>query len=162
MVLGESNLYERDDTVIEIKKEDINSENARILLGDLNKALSKITGCSGAGSFDISDMENSRCAFVIAYVDGKPMGCGAIRELNQDTAEIKRVFAYPNTYGVGSRIIDYLEEQAWSMRYTSLKLETRKVNVKAVNFYKKNGYQICSNYGRYIGHDEAICFIKRS
>ena len=62
--------------------------------------------------------------------------------------------------GIGRAIIIALEQEAQKLGYQSIILETRKVNRTAVNFYLNNRYQICGNYGKYIGRDEAICFIK--
>jgi hypothetical protein len=36
-------------------------------------------------------------------------------------------------------------------------LETRRVNVGAVAFYKKLGYAECENFGKYKGRNEAKC-----
>ena len=46
------------------------------------------------------------------------------------------------------------------MDYDAAILETGKRQIEAVNFYKKNGYDITANYGQYIGMDNSLCFKK--
>ncbi|MDY4137901.1 MAG: hypothetical protein SOY30_00940 [Eubacteriales bacterium] len=52
----------------------------------------------------------------MAYLDGVPWGCGALRRLSADTGEIKRIDARPNRAGVGSGILAALEERAAALR----------------------------------------------
>ena len=146
--------------LIEIKDASIVSGEAIQLLGELNEALERITGASGERSFSMDDIGNPRAVFVIAYAHGAACGCGALRPLSPDTAEIKRVYARPNTRGVGTAIIRTLESKAKALGYIRLVLETRKVNEKAVAFYQKHGYQVCPNFGKYMGRDEAVCMEK--
>ena len=146
--------------MLHIVEKEITSEDAINLLAALNASLKAITNNSGAASFDPDEMQDDRAAFLIAYEDGKPMGCGAIRKIDTYVAEIKRVFAYPNQSGVGRAILEALEQKAVSYGYHKLILETRKINEKAVRFYLKNGYEIIDNYGKYKGVEEAICFSK--
>jgi ribosomal protein S18 acetylase RimI-like enzyme len=46
------------------------------------------------------------------------------------------------------------------MGYSKLWLETRIINERAVEFYKKRGYHQISNYGKYVENEKAICFEK--
>jgi ribosomal protein S18 acetylase RimI-like enzyme len=136
---------------IEIKDASVACDDAVLLLAELNAALTKITGASGEVSFAAEDVANERSAFVIAYVNGMACGCGALRPLTDTIAEIKRVYARPNSIGVGTAIVRALEAKAREFGYTEIVLETRKVNVDAVAFYRKLGYVECANYGKYKG-----------
>ena len=86
------------------------------------------------------------------------VGCGAFRELSDDTAEIKRMYAKKKSGGVGGRILVFLEEQAKELGYSRFVLETRKCNEKAVSFYQRHGYRVIRNYGKYAQRQEAVCF----
>lgn len=98
--------------------------------------------------------------FVIAYEDGKPVGCGCFREISSNTAEIKRMYAKVKRHRVGEEILKYLEKEARKLDYSQIILETRKININAVNFYLKNGYKICSNYGKYENRLDTVCLKK--
>lgn len=145
---------------ITISKGNINAKEAKELIDDLSCELNKITGDSGRGSFMNSDMDNPRSIFIIAREDGKAVGCGALREISSETAEIKRMFSRKKTSGIGSKMLEYLEARAKEFGYKKIVLETRKRNENAVKFYLKNGYIIVSNYGKYEYMAEAICFEK--
>ncbi len=145
---------------IEIKEADVFSNDAQGLLRELSDALLRITGASGEQSFAEDDLNDPRAVFVLAYSDGAACGCGALRPYSADAAEIKRVYARPNVQGVGTAIVRALEEKAKALGYTRLILETRKINAKAVAFYKKLGYAACPNYGKYVGRPEAVCMDK--
>jgi N-acetylglutamate synthase and related acetyltransferases len=143
-----------------IKPEDINSYEAETLINELSDELQAITGNSGRASFYDKDINNPRSLFVIAREENIAVGCGALRELSVDTAEIKRLFSRKKSTGVGGRILAYLEEQAKELGYSCVILETRKCNIKAVSFYQNHGYRVINNYGKYVEMQEAICFEK--
>lgn len=106
-------------------------------------------------------MNNDKALWVLAKnAHGDAIGCGAIRPLTQNIAELKRMFSDRSEPGVGSALLTFLETSAKQMGYRELKLETRHINLRAVNFYEKNGYVRIDNYGPYIGREEAVCFSK--
>lgn len=132
------------------------------LLDELSQSLESITGSTGKNSFNPEDVYVPRSLFVVAYdEDGEAIGCGAIRPINDDIAEVKRMFAKIKTSGVGTEILSYLETKAKTMGYSAIWLETRLINERAVSFYEKRGYHRISNYGKYENNPEAVCFEKR-
>ncbi len=145
---------------VEVRRAPVDCDEARMLMRELSEILASITGSRGDASFFVDDMADSRAVFAIAYQDGAPVGCGAIRELDRNTAELKRMYARRAGRGVGRRLLAFLEGEAAGLGYRAIALETRKVNEKAVRFYLANGYRICDNYGIYAGRPEAICFRK--
>lgn len=139
-----------------------NEADAILLMEELSKTLEAITGASGKNSFNSEDVCVPRSLFVIAYdEEEEPIGCGAIRPIDENVAELKRMFAKVKTKGVGTQILSYLEMQAKKLGYSAIWLETRLINEDAVLFYKKNGYRKISNYGKYAGNSKAICFEKK-
>jgi GNAT superfamily N-acetyltransferase len=140
---------------------DPGSDDAAALLDELSAALSALTGDSGNASFDIADMRDPRAGFVVARVDGAAVGCGALRPLTEQVAEVKRMYARPGHAGVGAALLAHLEARAAALGYAEVWLETRKVNLRAVRFYEKHGYRRIDNYGKYVGVAGAVCFGKR-
>ncbi len=140
---------------------DPDSADGRVLLEELSATLAGITGSSGKASFSNDDARVPRSLFAVARAaDGALLGCGALRPLDGDVGEVKRMFARPGTQGVGSALLAYLEREAAGFGYRALWLETRRVNTRAVGFYLKHGYAEIPNYGKYIGRPEAICLGK--
>ena len=99
---------------------------------------------------------------VIAYEEGRPAGCGALKEYDRETAEIKRMFTSPASRGkgIGTRILTDLESWASELSFARCILETGKKQPEAIGLYKKSGYKIIPNYGQYAGVENSICFEK--
>lgn len=99
---------------------------------------------------------------IILYENGKPMGCGGIKEFELDSMEVKRMYTKPESRGKGfaSKILTELEFWATEMSYKKCILETGKKQPEAIALYTKNGYHIIPNYGQYAGIENSICFEK--
>ena len=149
------------ETEIGIQAADPESADAQTLLNELSACLHGITGDSGRRSFQPDDVRGARALFVVARDRHGLLGCGAIRPLSGDSAELKRMYARPNTSGVGSLILCALEDAARRFSYRELCLETRIVNTHAVSFYERHGYTRIDNFGAYAGRAEACCFAKK-
>jgi GNAT superfamily N-acetyltransferase len=146
--------------MVSVRKAPADSPEAVELMRELSAFLLELTGRSGELSFRAEDMDHPRAAFAIAYQDGRPAGCGAIREFEGDTAELKRMYAREKGRGVGKRLLEFLEGEAARLGYKRIILETGAVNENAVRFYLSNGYAVCENYGMYIGRVDSVCFDK--
>lgn len=99
---------------------------------------------------------------VVIYKDGVPLGCGAIKEFEPLSVEVKRMFVLESYRGKGlaTLILTDLETWAAQLSYKFCILETGINQPEAISLYKKNGYKIISNYGQYKGVDTSICFRK--
>ncbi|WP_103528869.1 GNAT family N-acetyltransferase [Streptomyces sp. SM12] len=86
--------------------------------------------------------------FLVAYVDGEPVGCGGVRRLDTRTAEIKRMYAVAHArgHGVGRGILEHLERHAASFGATEVLLETGRRNTAALALYRRAGYEPCRSY----------------
>lgn len=131
------------------------------LLDELSAKLHAITGSDGKRNFNDQDAEGERSVFLLVRRNGKAVGCGCLRPLGETVCEIKRMYVRLPGKGIGTALLAQLEYEAVLLGYRDIYLETRKVNSNAVNFYLRRGYSVRSNYGPYIGRDEAICFEKR-
>ena len=61
----------------------------------------------------------SRSALVVARLDDRPVGCGAIRRIDENTAEVKRMYVAPEARrrGIAGRILAELERLAIGFGY---------------------------------------------
>ena len=150
-----------DALTLRVSAEDPAGADALALVAELSAALAAITGDSGQASFDVSDVQGPRACFAVARdARGRALGCGALRPIDADVAEIKRMFARPGTRGVGSALLRHLEAEAAHWGYAVLRLSTRLVNARAVAFYERHGYRRIPGYGRYAGSEVSTCFEK--
>lgn len=117
-------------------------------------------GSTGKDSFQDWNDESKKYVFVKAISNDKIVGCGAIRPISIETAEIKRMYSKHKGIGIGKAVLEYLELKAKELDYKQVWLETRKLNFEACKFYQKSGYDVIENYGKYIGNEDAVCFGK--
>ena len=99
---------------------------------------------------------------VVAYKDGLPVGCGAMKEFTPEAMEVKRMYTAPEGRGKGvaTAVLTELENWAAELSYKKCVLETGKRQPEAIALYKKNGYNTIQNYGQYIGVENSVCFEK--
>jgi putative acetyltransferase len=99
---------------------------------------------------------------VVAYDQGKAIGCGAFREHAPEMIEIKRMYVVPSARkkGVASAILQELEKWATELSYKKMVLETGKRQPEAIQLYERNGYRHIPNFGSYVGVENSVCFEK--
>ncbi|WP_431263976.1 GNAT family N-acetyltransferase [Roseateles chitinivorans] len=139
--------------------------DAVLLMHQLNQRLASLSGDSGASGFEAASMPAGRSVFLVARgADGALLGCGAVRPLAQaggaPVGELKRMFARDGTRGVGAALLTALEREALVMGYRAIWLETRRVNGRALRFYRRHGYSEIPNYGSYVDREDAVCLGK--
>ncbi|MBG0561677.1 GNAT family N-acetyltransferase [Actinoplanes aureus] len=91
---------------------------------------------------------------------GQPIGCGALRRLDADSAEIKRMYVAPAGRGTGvsTAILRALESAASERGCTTIRLETGLAQPDAMRFYEREGYREIPLFGAYIGSDVSVCY----
>ncbi len=99
---------------------------------------------------------------VVAYIDGNPVGCGAIKAYSEGVTEVKRMFTNPDlrAKGIASSVLKELEKWAIELGYTSCILETGVKQPEAIALYTKNDYRRIQNYGQYENVADSVCFEK--
>lgn len=99
---------------------------------------------------------------VIGYTNGTAVTCGAIKELQVDAMEVKRMYTLPDHRGNGFavKVLKELEKWAAELGYLKCMLETGKKQPEAIALYSKCGYRIVPNYGQYAGVQNSVCFEK--
>ncbi|HHS9768798.1 TPA: GNAT family N-acetyltransferase [Raoultella ornithinolytica] len=147
--------------MITVEKSDPFSSESHRLIEMLSAELAAITGDNGKSNFTVEAMYEDKALWALAKnAHGDAIGCGAIRPLTPNIAELKRMFSDRSVPGVGRALLAFLETSTKEMGYSELRLGTRHINQRAVNFYEKYGYIRIENYGPYIGRTEAVCFSK--
>ncbi|MFW2478117.1 MAG: GNAT family N-acetyltransferase [Sediminibacterium sp.] len=100
---------------------------------------------------------------VVLFHEDIPIGCGAFKQIEADTVEVKRMYILPDhrSKGLASKVLTALEEWAKEEGFITAVLETGKRQPEAIALYQKNGYVNIPNYGQYIGIENSVCFEKR-
>ncbi|GAB7045720.1 GNAT family N-acetyltransferase [Catenuloplanes indicus] len=94
-------------------------------------------------------------AFVVARdAAGTAVGCGALRVLEDGTAEVKRMYVAPEARGTGTStaILRALEDRARDRGVTTVQMATTVRQPDAVRFYEREGYRRIESFGPYPVH----------
>ena len=140
-----------------------NSDNKDFiaLVAQLDKLLAELDGEEHAFYNSLNKIDKIKHV-IVAYDDGKPVACGAIREFAPDAMEVKRMYTIPDYRGKGIAytVLTELEKWAAELAYNRCVLETGKRQPEAIRLYQKTGYNIIPNYGQYINVENSVCFEK--
>ena len=131
-------------TSIAAAAEDVRSADAVQLIEELSTELAALYETSdGSAGFKPEDVEVPRAAFVIARIDGYAVGCGALRPLDADAGEVKRMYTRANfrRKGVAQAILAELERLAIDFGYRTIKLQTGPKQLDAAALYELVGYR---------------------
>jgi GNAT superfamily N-acetyltransferase len=139
------------------------SENSdfRSLVTELDRELAAINGNTNDfyKQFNKIDLIKN---VVVAFHNGRAAGCGAIKEYDSTTVEIKRMYVSPvmRRRGIAGEVLNALETWAVELGYQRCVLETGLTMSSAVGLYTKSGYVSIPNYGQYENAAGSICFEK--
>jgi putative acetyltransferase len=147
-----------------ISSERPNSQDAQSLIRQLDEDLRRrYPALRKTHGLHPQDLVDPNFTFVIARIDGTAAGCGALRGLEPEIGEVKRMFVLPDFRGRGiaRRILEVLESRARELQYTSVCLETGIGQPEAIGLYKSAGYYEIAGFGEYVGNPFSVCFEKR-
>jgi putative acetyltransferase len=147
-----------------IAAEDFDSDDARRLIDELDGGLAQLyTPEQRFGpNFNATQIAGGRGTFLIARLDGKAVGCGAFRVLDDTTAEVKRMYVEPELRGrrVGRAVLDALEQHARDLGVQRLVLETGVHQHAAIALYTRAGFTQCNCWGEYTTSPTSVCYEK--
>jgi GNAT superfamily N-acetyltransferase len=80
--------------------------------------------------------------FLIAYLRGEPVGCGAVKHHPRAPSELKRMWVSDSARGrgIGRRLLAELEACARRCGASTARLETNRALVEAIAMYRSAGY----------------------
>jgi GNAT superfamily N-acetyltransferase len=147
--------------MIRIERTDSSSPDFLALVTQLDAFLAEIDGEEHLFYNQLNKVVNIRNALV-AYEDGVPVACGAIREYDSLTMEVKRMYTLPLARGKGiaKHILHELENWAKELGYAKCILETGMRQPEAIQLYTSTGYKSIPNYGKYANVYNSVCFEK--
>jgi ribosomal protein S18 acetylase RimI-like enzyme len=113
-----------------------------------NAALHDVGAHLGNGPWD-EDLKNIETQylknngdFLVGLIDDNVIAMGALRRVDEDVAEIKRMRVHPEYQrrGYGQLMLLQLESRAMQLGYKKLVLDTTTKQVGAQRLYEKNGF----------------------
>lgn len=87
-------------------------------------------------------------AFVVATREGVVVGCGGIQFLDNEQAEIKRMWvgAPARGLGLGKRLLAHLESEIQASGRSTVVLDTNESLTEAIAMYRSCGYEEVERY----------------
>jgi putative acetyltransferase len=112
---------------------------------------------------DVASLRQPRVAFLVARVDGKALGCGAVLDSGEGWAEVKRMFVSPAARGLklGRRLLDEIEAIAARRGVGVLRLEMGGLQPEALGLYRSAGFVEIGPFGAY-GPDPVSIFMEKT
>jgi GNAT superfamily N-acetyltransferase len=101
--------------------------------------------------------------FLLAVVARQPAGCAALRAIDAQAAEVRRMFVTQAARrgGLARALLGALEAHAQRLGYTTLRVETGERQAAAIALYRSHGYWPIAPYGPHVGDPTSRCFEKR-
>jgi putative acetyltransferase len=101
--------------------------------------------------------------FFVARLEGKAVGCGAVRLDPAGYGELKRMFVSPDARrkNIGRAILWRLEQEASDARLPCVRLETGTRQVEALGLYRSAGYREIPPFGDYRSDPFSVFMEKR-
>ena len=97
---------------------------------------------------EAADLVPPSGAFLVARFSGQPAGCGALLTIRPGVGEVKRMWVdRPHRgLGIGSRLLDALEERAIALGHGTVLLDTNRSLDEAKAMYGSRGYVETTRY----------------
>ena len=86
----------------------------------------------------------------VAYADGNPAGCVALRRVDDQRCEAKRLYVRPRfrRRGVGRALLDWVIAEARAAGYRELVGDTMPVMQEALDMYERMGFERTPTYSK--------------
>ncbi|HEX6269498.1 MAG TPA: GNAT family N-acetyltransferase [Anaerolineales bacterium] len=104
----------------------------------------------------------ARGIYLVAYLDGKPVACGALRPLEKTVVEVRRMYVarHARRKGIARAILRELEAAAARFGYKTLRLETGYRQLPAMALYESYGFRRIEPFGEYANDPTSVCYEK--
>jgi ribosomal protein S18 acetylase RimI-like enzyme len=103
--------------------------------------------------FEVSDLPGKyappKGELLVAWdAADRPVGCIALRPLDDEICEMKRLYVLPEarSFGLGKRLTDAVIEAARARGYSTLRLDTLPTMTTAANLYERMGFRRMAPY----------------
>lgn len=150
---------------LQVRPDDLTSREAQALVA---AHLAGMHGSSPAGhvhALALEDLRRPDVTFLTAWRGDELCGCGALKELDATSGEVKSMRTLPQCLrtGVGQAVLDRIVGLAGARGYARLFLETGTGPAfeAAHALYRRNGFARCGAFGSYFASDFNVFMVKR-
>ncbi|WP_141431783.1 GNAT family N-acetyltransferase [Bacillus sp. 03113] len=145
---------------MEIKKDDLTGPEVAELLMDHLHSMAQHSPPESIHALDLEGLRKPEITFWSAWEGEDLVGCGALKELDDQHGEIKSMKTSPLHLrkGVAKRLLQHLIEEARRRGYLRLSLETGSMAAfePARRLYANVGFQYCKPFSDYIEDPNSV------
>lgn len=136
---------------VTIAREPVRQQRVIALLEQSDAYMATLFPAESNHLLDIASLEKPEVSFFVARKDGEIIGCCALMEAGDGTAEIKRMFVSPDARGlaVGRLLMEALENDARARGLVAIHLETGTSQPEAIGLYRRFGFEEIPPFGSY-------------
>lgn len=149
---------------IDVRRDDISSAEVESLIAEHLSGMHRHSPACQVHALGIESLRAPSITFWTAWLDGDLCGCGALKELDAHTGEVKsmRTRAAFLRRGVGQAILDEIVRTAQERGYARLLLETGTGPAfePAHALYRRNGFEWSGPFGDYAATDFNVFMVK--
>ncbi|WP_339835740.1 GNAT family N-acetyltransferase [Paenibacillus sp. FSL R7-0272] len=139
---------------MEIRVDDLNGDQVKALIAEHLMGMAADSPPESIHALNLDGLKKPEITFWCAWDGEELLGCGAIKELNAEHAELKsmRTAAAHLRKGVARRILTHIIEEATSRGYQRISLETGSMDsfIPARKLYEDFGFAYCEPFADYI------------
>ncbi len=150
---------------MDIRTDDLSGKKVAQLLQEHHEDMLRHSPPDSVHALDLSALQAPDVTFWCAWIDGNLAGCGALKELNANHAEIKsmRTSQAYLRQGIASHILDHILGEAKKRLYTTISLETGSMEAfkPAQALYKHFGFDYCAPFGNYVEDPYSVFMEKK-
>ncbi len=138
---------------MKIVVDDLSGRQIAAFLTEHVQEMLSITPLESKHALDLDGLRKPEITFWSVLDDGALVGCGAIKRLDPDHAELKsmRTATTRKRSGIASLLLGHIISEATRMGFTQLSLETGSAEFfrPARQLYEKFGFGYCEPFGDY-------------
>jgi putative acetyltransferase len=150
---------------VEIRKDDLTGETIAAFLREHLQHMHEITPPESVHALDLEKLRSPEITFWAAWDGNDLLGCGALKELDVSTGEIKsmRTAIEHRRKGVASKILHHIITVAQQRAYRYLFLETGAMAefAPAQALYERYGFEYRGPFGDYIEDPNSVFMVKK-
>lgn len=147
-----------------VRRDDLSSAEVQSLVAEHLSGMHGNTPPGHVHALAIESLRAPNVAFWSAWVDGTLCGCGALKELDPLTGEVKSMRTRPAFLrsGVAQAILDEIVRTGRERGYSRLLLETGtgRAFEPAHALYRRNGFEWSGPFGEYTATDFNVFMAK--
>lgn len=150
---------------LEIREDDLTGKKIADLLQEHLENMHEITPPQSVHALDLEALRSPDITFWTAWEGDELLGCGALKELDSRTGEVKsmRTAKAHRRRGIASKILEHIIKEAQRRAYDCLNLETgaKPEFTPAQALYARYGFEYRKPFAEYIDDPNSVFMTKK-